>query len=62
MVYIYKAVKRNSEITEHKMMVINSFTAANIYNFGAQKTKQLSHFLAELLNLVFILFMNLLAK
>ena len=49
MVDIYKAVKRNSEITVEstKMMVFNLFTAANMYNFGAQKTKQLSHFLAD---------------
>ena len=34
MVDIYKAVRRNSEITVEstKMMVFNSFTAANNYN------------------------------
>ena len=26
----------NSEIIEHKMMIFNSFTVANDYNFGAR--------------------------
>ena len=58
MVDIYKDVKRNSGITVEstKMMVFNSFTAANNYFL------YLNLFCKKLLNLVLILFMNMSAK
>ena len=33
---IYRGREANSEIIEHKMMIFNSFTVANDYNFGAR--------------------------